>query len=78
MDGTAWESREFTFSTLGKELTNRVERIESSRKYRRPTAVTMSTLATPMVIPRGNKALCKSLLPEGGTGGRKGLNKGSL
>jgi hypothetical protein len=63
---------------LTNELTDEIDKIKSSRKYERPTTTTTSTLATPMIIARGNKALCKRLLPEGDTGVRKGLNEGVL
>lgn len=63
---------------LGNKLTNIIDRIESSRKYRRPTAATTRTLTTPITIAKGNEALCKILLPGGDTGVRKGLSNGIL
>lgn len=62
---------------LDGKLTNKIDRPESNKKYREPTTVTMSTLTTPMIKPKGNNAFRASSLPEadGGVRVRKGFNK---
>ena len=67
-----------SYRALRNDLTDKVDKVKSSRKYERPTTNSTTTLAAPTIIPRGNKALCKSLLPEGDAGVRKGLKEGIL
>ena len=56
-------------------LTCKVDKAESSRKYKKPTITTTTTLATPMMRPRGSNALRASSLPAGDAGVRKGFQQ---
>jgi hypothetical protein len=60
---------------LDDKLTKKTDKAESSRKYRRPTTATTRTLATPMMMPRGNSTFCTRSLPEADVGVRKGFSK---